>query len=101
MPRFRTGDVVEIRGATAAGHIRTPWYVRHKTGTVERWCGAYLNPEDLAYGRRDRPAVDLYRVTLRQTDLWPDYRGSPADTLDIEIYDHWLSPAPDAKGRPL
>ncbi|MDE2476486.1 MAG: nitrile hydratase subunit beta, partial [Alphaproteobacteria bacterium] len=33
----------------------------------------------------------LYEVRFRQKDLWPDYSGSDADTLDIDIYEHWLA----------
>jgi nitrile hydratase subunit beta len=91
MPRFRTDDRVQILDIGKPGHIRVPWFARLKHGVVERYCGAYLNPEDLAYGRRDTPPVDLYRVRLRQVDLWEAYDGSPADTVDIEVYDHWLT----------
>ncbi|MBV9911705.1 MAG: nitrile hydratase subunit beta, partial [Sinobacteraceae bacterium] len=53
-------------------------------------CGAYPNPEELAYARPGLPAQPLYRVRFIQAQVWPDYRGSPADTIDIEIYQHWL-----------
>lgn len=91
MPRFAPGDRVFIEDICKAGHIRVPWYVRYKCGEIERYCGSYANPEDLAYARRDGPSVDLYRVRLRQTDLWPDYSGPIHDTLEVEVYDHWLS----------
>jgi hypothetical protein len=26
--------------------------------------------------------------------VWPDYDGPAADTLDIDIYEHWLQPTP-------
>lgn len=93
MPRFSTGTRVFILDLGKAGHVRIPWYVRNKQGEIERYCGAYANPEDLAYARRDREPVDLYRVRLRQIELWPDYAGEECDTLDIEVYDHWLEPA--------
>jgi len=93
MPRFRPGDRVRILDLDKAGHVRTPFYVRGRTGVIERHCGAYPNPEELAYGRDGLPARDLYRVRLAQSDLWPEYRGGPADGLEIEIYDHWLEPA--------
>ena len=32
-------------------------------------------------------------VRFRQADVWPDYAGAAADTVDIEIYQHWLEPA--------
>ena len=91
MTRFFPGDPVRILDREHRGHMRTPRYLRGHRGIVERHCGAFPNPEKLAY---DRPAErrDLYRVRLRQRDLWPGYEGGPADTLEVEIYDHWLEP---------
>jgi nitrile hydratase len=34
----------------------------------------------------------LYRVRFAQLELWSDYAGSVGDTLDVEIYQHWLEP---------
>jgi len=91
--RFAAGDRVTVRRADPPGHVRTPYYIRGKTGVVERHCGAFLNPEELAYGRDGLPATPLYRVRFRQREVWPDYAGREADTVDIEIYEHWLEPA--------
>ena len=93
MPRFAPGDAVRIRDNHTPGHVRIPWFVRHHVGVVERFCGSHANPEDLGYGDREGPRVDLYRVHLKQRALWPDYAGAPTDTLEIEVYDHWLDPA--------
>lgn len=90
--RFQKGDLVRVLNLNKSGHIRTPHYVRDKPGEIVELCGFYLNPEDLSVGNTGGPAMPLYRVLFRQKDLWPDYRGSPADTLCIEIYDHWLAP---------
>jgi nitrile hydratase subunit beta len=92
-PRFRTGARVAVRFADPPGHLRTPWYIRGKSGEVERLCGAFANPEELAYNRPGLPAQPLYRVRFRQRDLWPDYAGPAQDTLEVEIYQHWLEPA--------
>ena len=92
-PRFRLGDRVKVRWADAPGHIRTPWYIRGHTGVIERLCGAYANPEELAYARSGLPAQPLYRVRFSHAQVWPDYGGNPADTIDIEIYQHWLESA--------
>jgi nitrile hydratase subunit beta len=91
--RFRRGDHVKVRWADVPGHIRTPWYIRGHAGVIERLCGAYPNPEELAYARSGLPAQPLYRVRFIQARVWPDYPGSPADTIDVEIYQHWLEPA--------
>jgi nitrile hydratase beta subunit-like protein len=91
--RFRSGDRVRVRRADAPGHIRTPWYVRGHTGVIERLCGAYPNPEELAYARPGLPAQPLYRVRFTQAQVWPDYVGGPADSIDVEIFQHWLESA--------
>lgn len=91
--RYSVGDRVRILDLGKPGHVRTPTYARHKTGTIERYCGNFVNAEDRAYGRWDGPPIPLYRVRLQQNDLWPDYEGAPGDVLELEIYDHWLAPA--------
>lgn len=90
MTLFNVGERVRIKNTHPPGHRRTPFYVRGKVGVVERYCGNFKNPEELAYGFDGLPKRELYRVRIPQTDLWPDYKGSPGDTLDLEIYDHWL-----------
>jgi nitrile hydratase len=93
MPRFQPGDTVRVLDLDKPGHVRIPFFVRHKTGVVERHCGAYPNPEELGHGRPGLPPIDHYRVHFRQAHLWPDYVGPAHDTLEIEVYDHWLVPA--------
>lgn len=89
---FTAGDPVKVRNDDPPGHIRTPWYIRGKSGQIERLCGSFGNPEDLAFGGDGKPKQPLYRVRFRQTDIWPAYKGSADDTIDIEIYQHWLIP---------
>jgi hypothetical protein len=89
-PCYRVGDTVTVREAYPIGHVRTPYYIRGKTGVIERFCGAYPNPEELAYARSGLPRQPLYRVRFRQTEIWPDYDGQSEDTIDVEIYQHWL-----------
>ena len=91
--RFHSGDRVRVRAAYPLGHVRTPFYIRGKVGIVERDLGDSPNPEELAYGRSGLPRVRLYRVRFRQLDLWPDYQGQPGDTVDVDIFQHWLEPA--------
>ena len=91
--RFASGTRVAVRQAYPPGHVRTPFYIRGKSGIVERICGDFRNPEELAYARSGLPKQPLYRIRFRQADVWPDYEGPDADTLDIEIYEHWLEPA--------
>lgn len=96
-PRFSVGDRVSVRKVDAPGHIRTPWYIRGHQGVVERFCGYFKNPEELAYLRAGTPLRALYRVRFVQREVWPQYRGPGADTLDIDIYEHWLTPIQEIK----
>jgi Nitrile hydratase beta subunit, C-terminal len=82
-----------------SGHIRTPFYIRGHVGTVLHRCGAFLNPEDLSIGIVAGPVIPLYRVGFPLNELWTEYRGNPADTLCIEIYDHWLEMSEASDGR--
>jgi nitrile hydratase len=91
--RFGVGVRVRVRSAFPLGHVRTPAYIRGKTGVVERILGPFRNPEELAYGRGGEPAQPLYRVRFLQSEVWQGYTGSCADTVDVEIYQHWLEPA--------
>lgn len=91
--RFAVGDHVKVLDLAKPGHVRTPFYVRGRTGTVVQYCGVYLNPEDLSVGITSGPVVDLYRVAFRQTDLWPGEGHPMGDRLILELYDHWLAPA--------
>ena len=79
--------------ALPLGHVRTPFYIRGKTGTIERYCGSFPNPEELAQMRSGLPAQPLYRVRFLQKNVWPDYAGPAGDVLEVEIYQHWLEPA--------
>ena len=93
MARFSPGDTVRVNDVRPPGHIRTPLYVRGKTGTIERICGHFANPEELAFGRDGLPLRPLYRVRFEQAELWPDYEGPAGDVVEVEIYEHWLEPA--------
>ena len=91
--KFKPGERVKVMKAYPLGHIRTPYYIRGCTGTVERICGAFPNPEGLAQMRDGLPALPLYRVRFRQKDVWPDYAGNGEDVVEVEIFQHWLEHA--------
>ena len=90
---FMVGDTVRVKRAFPPGHRRTPYYIRGKTGVIERICGAFPNPEELAYGFDGEPAKVLYRVRFAQQHVWPDYPGPERDVIEMEIFEHWLEPA--------
>ena len=91
--RYEVGDAVRVRSYFPPGHRRTPRYIRGKTGTIERICGAFPNPEELAYGFDGEPKRVLYRVRFAQKDVWPAYEGPERDLIEMEIYEHWLEAA--------
>ena len=92
-PRFAPGDPVRVQSREVDGHVRTPSYIMGKRGVVERVAGAFGNPEELADGRRDGERVALYRVRFNQLDVWASYAGASEDSLDVELFEHWLEPA--------
>jgi len=89
-PLFSVGDNVKVATGSPIGHCRTPAYFRAAKGTIERHCGAFPNPEELAYGRDGLPPVNLYRVRTFLRDLWPDYDQTSPDSIVVEVYEHWL-----------
>lgn len=92
-PRFQVGDRVRVRDYAHPGHVRTPHYIRGKTGRIAALHGAFPNPEALAYGRPGLPRQPLYLVSFDQTEVWPNYPHSGRDTVQVDIYQHWLDPA--------
>ena len=87
--QFKAGDIVRVRAEDRPGHIRTPFYIRGKTGWIERVYGDFLNPESLAFGADGLPKRTLYLVAFNQVDVWGKSQG-PKDKLLIDIYEHWL-----------
>jgi len=92
MSALATGQAVRIADRRTVGHSRVPSYVRGAKGTVERVLREFLIPEDDAFGRPNGRRLMLYRVRFVAHDLWPQYRGSASDEVQIEIYEHWLEP---------
>ena len=93
--RFAPGDRVRVRRTFPLGHIRTPYYIRGHAGVVERLCGSFPVPEELAQMRNGLPAQPLYRVRFVQREVGPDDRGGRDDVIEIEIeiFQHWLEAA--------
>jgi nitrile hydratase len=92
MRLLNPGERVRVAAVNPPGHRRTPYYIRGKEGVIERACGAFANPEELGHGFDGLPKKHLYRVRFRQVELWSGYEGSENDTVDVDVYEHWLSP---------
>ena len=61
--KFKPGERVKVMKAYPLGHVRTPYYIRGCTGTVERICGAF--PQSGGAGadaRRPADAAALSRA---------------------------------------
>ena len=89
------GARVRVDDRFHAGHHRVPGYLKGREGVVTACLGRFPNPEALAYFRPGKPDLALYQVRFRQADLWDGYAGGAADTLDADIYEHWLQPLED------
>jgi nitrile hydratase len=90
--KFKPGDRVRVRTDDRPGHIRTPWYIRGKTGWIERAYGEFLNPESLGHGGNGLPKRTLYLVAFNQADVWGATQA-PSDKVLVDIFEHWLDPA--------
>ena len=90
--QFKPGDRVKVKFEDRPGHIRTPWYIRGKSGCIEKIYGDFLNPESLAFGRDGLPKKTLYLVRFDHADVWGKAAGAK-DKVLVDIYDHWLEPA--------
>ena len=97
-PDLAPGTAVRIARRTPAGHARVPGYAMGARGVVLSGYGPTEDPEARAHGRAGVPR-HVYRVRVPLADLWPGEDTGPGDALEIEIYDHWLTPLegpPDA-----
>lgn len=80
---------VRVKSIYPPGHVRAPYYLRGKSGWIERELGSFSNPEQRAYGlnAEEKP---LFRVRFTMRELWGESAETPTDTVDAEIYAHWL-----------
>ena len=84
-----SGQEVRVKRYAPPGHVRTPYYLRGKRGVVERVLGPFPNPEQLAYGHTATP-TSLFRVRFSMSEVWGDEIENLGDSIEAEIYAHWL-----------
>jgi len=92
---YAIGDTVRVGDGLPPGHVRTPRFLRGKTGVVLRHFGAFGNPERLAYGLSGEPKLHLYQVlfTMDETCANDGNGGgsyAPGDTVTADLYESWL-----------
>jgi nitrile hydratase len=83
------GSPVRLTRRHRPGHHQMPAYAMGRRGVVIHDCGPAEDAEALAHGRAPE-ARRVYRVRLSMADLWPG--AAPGDSLELEVYDHWLEP---------
>lgn len=89
--RYQVGERVHIKLDFPQRHVRTPAYIRGKTGVIAAQQGFFRNPEQLAYGQDGLPKVPLYSVSFRLSDV--SGKARKGDRLSMDIFEHWLEPA--------
>ena len=82
-------EQVRVKTMMPPGHVRTPAYLRGKCGVIKRELGSFANPERAAY-RLKNEMQPLVRVRFSMREVWGNSAENPTDTLDAEIYAHWL-----------
>ena len=78
--------------------VRTPWYIRGKSGWIERAHGEFRNPESLAFGHDGLPKKALYSVAFDPAEVWGQAHGT--DKVVVDIYEHWLEPVEVKESEP-
>jgi nitrile hydratase len=87
--KFAAGQRVRIADRTPLVHHRVPSYAKGQSGVIERVCGLHGEPEKFIRGD-GQPPQRLYRVKILQKELWMSYDGAESDSLEIEVFEHWL-----------
>lgn len=95
-PEFRIDQTVRVlhrpRDGGGDGHVRTPAYLRGRTGRIIDIAGSFPDPAVLARGGLGLPYRTLYRVAFRSDALWSGQDHAPADEVVADLYEHWLVP---------
>lgn len=96
--RFKPGDRVRVKDLPNLFYSRTQMYVRGVTGVIAERTYQSVIPEDEAWAREEGKPEQFYIVRFRQKDLWQEYPFEN-DSLQTEIPDGWLEPAPAQSKR--
>jgi nitrile hydratase len=90
-PKFEVGARVRVLTGEPDTHCRTPWYLRGKRGVVADLKGTFRDPEKLAYNHPGWPKLPLYTVRFTFDEVWPGKQSAATDTIEADIYQHWLA----------
>ena len=91
--RFQAGETLRVANGSPPGHLRTPAFVRGRTGVIIKHFGQFANPERLAYGLNGLPKINLYQVLFTMDETWRgNGKYASNDSLTADIYETWLEP---------
>ena len=88
--RFSAGDRVRTHTFGHSGHIRLPFYVRGRVGTVLSHHGSHILPD--ASARGEHKGSHLYTVGFAASDLWPEAKGR-TDLVFVDLWEDYLESA--------
>lgn len=89
---------MSVQARFPGGHVRTPFYLRGKTGVVVRSHGEFLDAEKLAVGLPGLPATVIYQVAFDFQEVWTGTENPVGSTIILaDLQDNWLDPVTDTK----
>jgi nitrile hydratase len=89
--QFAPGDRVRIGNRSPIGHYRVPRYLRDQLALVDSVVEpSGIDNEEEGFGRNAGQKRHYYRLLIPMRQLWPNYVGSAADVLFIEVFENWL-----------
>jgi len=93
MTIYAIGDRVRVnQDPHITQHVRTPWYIQGKCGTIVKIHGSFPNPEDLAYGIKTSYPIILYMVEFDLMDIWLSATTRERQQfVCVDIFEHWLT----------
>ncbi|MEA2973185.1 MAG: nitrile hydratase subunit beta [Actinomycetota bacterium] len=91
-PVLAVGDAVVAKNLQVPTHHRLPSYVKGKAGVVTAIPGAFTLNDSLAHGGGEDPTY-VYTVAFSAGDLWGEAAESPADTVYLDLFETYLTPA--------
>ena len=93
MTIYSVGDRVRVNlDAHITEHVRTPWYIQGKYGSIIKIHGSFPNPEDLAYGIKTSHPIILYMVEFNLMDIWvTETTTDRQEFVCVDIFEHWLT----------
>jgi nitrile hydratase len=91
-PRFKVGDVVEVRNDHPSGHTRAARYVRGRRGVVDRVHDSFVFPDTNARREGENPQ-HVYSVRFDASELWGEQTSAANQVVYFDLWEPYLMPA--------